>query len=220
MNKGVFTTMNNLGDNVELHYERLTFSSRYLGIEFNLPFTDFKQSVQSLCSNEITKGIRISVNCRGEVRFETRDYQPPKLSYSLKCCEQDVGIGIKLKLDPNPETSEGLQAATKLGYDDFAFSVDGYFTETLIANIYFIKGKQIFTPPLNPNILAGTVRARLLASGLVQERMVSISDSELIDGIFITNSIKGIQPVTKLNDISFKYNDSHYQLFGKLSQFI
>lgn len=220
MNKGIFTTINNQGSNLNLHYKRLIMGAAYLGIKFDLSFSSFEQNVFSLCSSDIRQGIRVSVNSQGEVTFENHEYKPVKDEYSLKTCEQQPKTGVKLKLDPNNQTFIQLNRAQQFGYDDFLYIVDGCFTETNIANVYFMTGNQIWTPTLNSNILAGTIRTRLLESGYVKERVVAFTNLKFITGVFITNSIKGIQPVTRVDNISFKYSEKDHQLFGQLSKVI
>lgn len=81
--------------------------------------------------------------------------------------------------------------------------------EALNGNLFLVKGDRIKTPPLSDGCLKGVMRKQILEilaadMNLITEE-VSISPFELqkADELFITNVIKGIQPITK-------YRKKHY----------
>lgn len=75
--------------------------------------------------------------------------------------------------------------------------------EALQGNLFLVKGTHIKTPPLEDGCLRGIIRKQLLAILPLMEEYTfeeaSISPFELqkADELFITNAIKGIQPITK-----------------------
>ncbi|MEE1897070.1 aminotransferase class IV [Flavobacterium rakeshii] len=75
--------------------------------------------------------------------------------------------------------------------------------EALQGNIFILKGKKLITPPITDGCLNGIMRKQILAiarktEGLeVSEESVSPFELQKADEIFITNVIKGIQPITK-----------------------
>jgi len=78
-----------------------------------------------------------------------------------------------------------------------------HIVEALNANIFLVKGNQISTPPLSEGCIKGILRKNIIA--LISKDLdyeiieIQISPFELqkADEVFITNSIVGIQPVTK-----------------------
>ncbi|UAL09715.1 aminotransferase class IV [Caulobacter segnis] len=66
------------------------------------------------------------------------------------------------------------------------------------ANLFWISEGRLFTPRLDCGALAGITRARVLASRLVEEVMVGIEALEAADAIFLTNSLIGMRPVSRL----------------------
>ncbi|WP_397362449.1 aminotransferase class IV [Olleya sp. R77988] len=94
--------------------------------------------------------------------------------------------------------------------------------EALNGNLFLVKENTIKTPPLVDGCLKGILRKQLIEIiGLLPEYTLeeaSISPFELqkADEIFITNVIKGIQPITKYRKKQFK-NETAKLLLQKLN---
>jgi branched-chain amino acid aminotransferase len=75
--------------------------------------------------------------------------------------------------------------------------------EALQGNLFMLAGNQLVTPPLTDGCLNGIMRKQLLKlakeiDGIeVSETTISPFDLQKADELFITNVIKGIQPITK-----------------------
>ena len=52
---------------------------------------------------------------------------------------------------------------------------------------------QLFTPPIDCGLLAGTFRAELLASRAVQERVIRVEELETAEAVWAVNSVRGWQ---------------------------
>jgi branched-chain amino acid aminotransferase len=76
-------------------------------------------------------------------------------------------------------------------------------TEALNGNLFMVTGSKLVTPPVSDGCLNGIMRKQVLAlarkiEGLeAEERSVSPFELQKADELFITNVIKGIQPVTR-----------------------
>ena len=90
------------------------------------------------------------------------------------------------------------------GYDNcLLINTNKNVVEALQGNLFLVKGNVIKTPPLEDGCLRGIIRKQLLT--IIPQKKeyelqeVSISPFELqkADELFITNSIIGIQPITK-----------------------
>lgn len=94
--------------------------------------------------------------------------------------------------------------------------------EVLNGNIFIVKTKTITTPPLKDGCLNGITRKKLLGilSNLedytLNETSISPFDLQKADELFITNSIVGIQPITKYRKKQFE-NKVAKDLIGKLN---
>ncbi len=78
---------------------------------------------------------------------------------------------------------------------------DGDLACAAASNLFWIEGTQLLTPDLSCGVLAGTERARVLAAAAeagIEARPVQASAEALqrADGIFLTNSLNGLWPVS------------------------
>lgn len=97
--------------------------------------------------------------------------------------------------------------------------------EALQGNIFMLKGNTLITPPVSEGCLNGVMRRQVLALARkienleVVELVISPFDLQKSDELFITNVIKGIQPVTKYRKKEFATNLSTI-LVQKLNEFV
>ncbi len=97
--------------------------------------------------------------------------------------------------------------------------------EALQGNIFMLKGNTLFTPPVSEGCLNGVMRKQILALARkmenleVVEQIISPFDLQKADELFITNVIKGIQPITKYRKKEF-ITDLAKILVKNLNEFI
>lgn len=95
--------------------------------------------------------------------------------------------------------------------------------EALQANIFMLKGNQLITPPVSEGCLNGVMRKQILAlakkiNGIeVVEDIISPFDLQKADELFVTNVIKGVQPITKYRKKEFSIEVSK-TLVAKLNE--
>ncbi len=81
--------------------------------------------------------------------------------------------------------------------------------EALQGNFFMLKGNTLTTPPVSEGCLNGVMRkqilelARKIANLEVVEAIISPFDLQKANELFITNVIKGIQPITKYRKKEF-----------------
>lgn len=81
--------------------------------------------------------------------------------------------------------------------------------EALQGNIFMLKGNKLITPPVSEGCLNGVMRKQILGlakkiEGIeVAEEIISPFDLQKADELFVTNVIKGIQPITKYRKKEF-----------------
>ena len=84
--------------------------------------------------------------------------------------------------------------------------------EALQGNIFMLIGNSLITPPVSEGCLNGIMRKQILALAKkvenieVVEAVISPFDLQKADELFITNVIKGIQPITKYRKKEFTAN--------------
>ena len=87
--------------------------------------------------------------------------------------------------------------------------------EALQANVFMKMGNTLITPPISDGCLNGIMRKQILAiaqkiEGLVvEEKSISPFDLQKADELFLTNTIVGIQPITKYRKKNFEISISN-----------
>ena len=66
----------------------------------------------------------------------------------------------------------------------------GEVTEGVNSNIVALIGGEHLTPPLSSGLLGGTFREELLQSGSIKERVLTRSDLEQAEALFLVNSVR------------------------------
>ena len=95
--------------------------------------------------------------------------------------------------------------------------------EALQGNLFMLKGNTLITPPISEGCLNGVMRKQILALARkignleVVEDVISPFDLQKADELFITNVIKGIQPITKYRKKEFT-TDLASKLVQKLNE--
>jgi branched-chain amino acid aminotransferase len=95
--------------------------------------------------------------------------------------------------------------------------------EALQGNIFMLKGNRLITPPVSEGCLNGVMRKQILGlakkiNGIeVAEEIISPFDLQKADELFVTNVIKGIQPITKYRKKEFSIEISK-NLVAKLNE--
>ncbi|WP_296149349.1 aminotransferase class IV [uncultured Flavobacterium sp.] len=94
--------------------------------------------------------------------------------------------------------------ADENGYDNcLLINDDKNVIEALNGNLFMLMGNKLITPPISEGCLNGVMRKQVLAlarkieSLEVVEEPISPFDLQKADELFVTNVIKGIQPITK-----------------------
>jgi branched-chain amino acid aminotransferase len=97
--------------------------------------------------------------------------------------------------------------------------------EALQGNIFMLLGNKLITPPVSEGCLNGVMRKQILSLAKkienleVVEDVISPFDLQKADELFVTNVIKGIQPITQYRKKTFTTNIS-VQLLDKLNEMI
>ena len=97
--------------------------------------------------------------------------------------------------------------------------------EALQGNIFMLQGNKLITPPISEGCLNGVMRRQILGLAKkienieVVEGVISPFDLQKADELFITNVIKGIQPITNYRKKEFSTNMA-LRLVDKLNEMI
>ena len=127
--------------------------------------------------------------------------------------------GVALRSVPAPEWAGCHKWADRSGLERLEASLDGAMPlllgeggaplETSRANVFAVCGGTLTTPPLDGRILPGIARARTIeiagAMGIgLRERSVALTDLLDAEEMFLTGSVRGIEPVRSLDGVELE----------------
>lgn len=218
---GVYETLRADGEKIadlEQHLKRLQKSASAIGIKLIWPLPELgKLAAQTVKLNKLKSSkVRITVS-RGENEFDFDTCKKPTLLIS---CDE---LAIK------PQIYSGIEAITitlwrfmpgvkstnllpmiwaqrkvdkKKISEVIMVDSNGFVREGVTTNIFIVKNGTIRTP--ENNLLAGVVRDKVIKIAEKNDMRMEIKDFQMeslqsADEVFITNSIKLIVPVIKLN---------------------
>ena len=93
-----------------------------------------------------------------------------------------------------------LHARENLWNDAIVLNSENRIADSSIANIFWVKGHEIFTTPLTEGPVNGVMRKCIMNKVEVREKSVSIEEILTADEVFFTNAVRGIQWVSAINE--------------------
>jgi branched-chain amino acid aminotransferase len=121
----------------------------------------------------------------------------------------ETSPAARLKALPYLDAILGLEEAKAKGADEVLFeNTRGCIACLASANIFVVLGREIVTPPLADGVLAGTVRAFVLAKARnlgfeATERSLSLDDVLQAEALFATSSLRLIARCRSLDAAVF-----------------
>jgi branched-chain amino acid aminotransferase len=241
---GLFETMTAFGGTVwrlDDHLERILGGLDVLG--FKVPRQRLADDVRSLASRAPASGavLRLTVTRGAGARglappdgprptvivsaapFDpVLMFQPASLAVSA-IRRNDTSPLSRLKSLGYLDNVLALADARRRGASDaLMLNTGGQVACASVANVFCLKGDRLETPPVEDGVLAGIVRGRLFelapAQGLAAvERSLVPADLLNADAVFLTNSVRLIQPVAELDGIRLPTSPMVARLYDALA---
>ncbi|MCX7738287.1 MAG: aminotransferase class IV [Hydrogenothermaceae bacterium] len=218
--EGVFETLRYKGrmpKRIDLHYRRLAKGLEFLKIP-RPTYEDFLHSIDETAASCQEKDLYVKVVVFGEGRgffpLQSSKYNILVVVKPYRPLNED----IKLTVSPyRVHSSDPLlrikstnylrsivvkrDAREKGCFDGIILNENEEITETSSANIYWVKGKYLYTPSLDCGVLEGISRIAVIENAkkegfVVVEGRFGISDLKKADFVFISNSLHGIVRVS------------------------
>jgi branched-subunit amino acid aminotransferase/4-amino-4-deoxychorismate lyase len=114
------------------------------------------------------------------------------------------------------------QAKEKIADEALMLTIDGYISEVATANLFWLKKNTVYTPSKECDILPGITRDLLITlikqdtDYKIREEKYTMDDLKGAEAVWITNSIKEMNAVSKINDVTYKNDHPAYQILKKL----
>ena len=186
---------------LERHLRRLQASARHFG--FRCSPEDVREALAgTVASANHALRVRVLVGRNGAVCVERTALEPA--TGTLR-----VGLAAK-PIDPtNPflfhKTTNRIEQeqARSSAYDDMVlWNPAREITEAMTANIVVDLDGRAVTPPVECGLLAGTLRAELLATGEIREERISIDQLLGAPRFWLINSVRGWRPAVLSSTMS------------------
>jgi branched-chain amino acid aminotransferase len=86
--------------------------------------------------------------------------------------------------------------------DALMLNIAGHVACSTVGNIFILKNDELVTPRDDQGILQGITRAKILENAAFKARqdVLMVEDLYSADAVFLTNSLRLVTPITKLND--------------------
>jgi branched-chain amino acid aminotransferase len=93
--------------------------------------------------------------------------------------------------------------------DALVLNNKGTIADSTIANLFIVKGKNIYTPPLSSGAVHGVMKQKLMPlliknGFIVKEKTLKETDLQKADEAFLTNAIFGIKWIKEINGTVYK----------------
>jgi len=180
------------------HIERLRASAKYFGFRFREEeILCVLERVARTCSNARWK-IRLLLANDGEIDTDAVHLSAPdRGTLPVALATEPVNSSQKFLFH---KTTNRLIYTRALGkrpdcYDVILWNERGEITESTIANVVISIDGQLYTPPQESGLLAGTFREELLAVGTIRERVILREELRMAASFFLVNSVHKWIPV-------------------------
>jgi branched-chain amino acid aminotransferase len=226
----VVKVINGIALFLEEHLLRLKRSSNFTGNTIHVD--------DAYIFSQVSKLIEINQICRGRIKFVIAFYPGGRHFYALQAEDIEPApllyqTGIKVKSlgieRQNPEAkiihADYNKAVSKILEDQSIFEVllvndDGKLTECSRANIFFIKGNNLYTAH-SKDVLSGITRSRVIEIAnrnriKLIETDIRIEELSKFESSFITGTSPGVLPVSHIDDIVFRVENPTLQAISKL----
>lgn len=177
------------------HLERLEIGARYFNFRLSLPQVNeaLEKFAQTLAA--APQKVRLKLSKVGKI---TLNAEP--LNSGLWREGAWVGIAAFPIDDQNPflyykTTERSIYQKALVSQPDcqdvILWNEAGMVTESTIANLIIPTENQLITPSVHCGLLAGTLRGKLLATGKIQEQIISLTTLRHTPTFYLINSVRG-----------------------------
>jgi para-aminobenzoate synthetase/4-amino-4-deoxychorismate lyase len=176
----------------ERHLERLCASAAHFGFAGDAARIDAVLEAEAVRHRDGVWRVRLLLDRSGNARTQAfaLEATPARLRYALAATPVDSGDEF-LAHKTTQRAAYDRHAPPPGCYDTLLWNERGEVTEFTRGNVVVeLDGRRV-TPPLSCGLLAGVLRAEMLARGDIVEAIVRVDDLPRASGIWFINSVRG-----------------------------
>lgn len=235
--EGLFETMKVVDGRVFLwpwHLERMQASATVIGMM--LPSADtLTRAVSAVVSANRLDGIgrlRLTVTCGNTADAATtvvctlmNAKQPDQTARirTMQWPRNERSPLVGLKSTSYQENVLALQRAQRAGCSEaLFFNSQGNLSEGSVSNVFVVREGVVVTPRLADGLLPGVTRRLVMTLGdsdlEISETAIDRSAIETADEVFITSSLRDIQPVDRIDDRVYRVGPISIELQRRFAE--
>lgn len=176
---------------LEKHLSRMSKSAGYFSYPF--PENEIRTKLASL-SQQYPSGVykvRLLVSPQGKIEIQAEKLQSIDQPITATLAKEPVS-SQNIYLYHKTTNREVYKEQKAAGFfDTLLWNEKGELTEFTIGNLVLELDGKLVTPHLDSGLLAGVMRADLLETGRVEERVVYREDLERASAVWLVNSVRG-----------------------------
>lgn len=195
---------------LEEHLERAKQSARYFGWDFTEASARRaleKALPQSAADATKPARVRLLIDANGACEAQgapltapAKSEDGPRVLLSSRRIDP-TDVFLFHKTTRREAYDADWRDAQARGYTDLVYqNTRGELTEGAITSIIVELDGRLYTPPLDCGLLPGTWRAARLASGDVEERVLTLDDLKRASRLMLGNSVRGAVEIARLDD--------------------
>lgn len=178
---------------LDLHLDRIEASAEYFGFTFSRDAVRelLQETASSLAARSTPAKVRVLLAHDGRLRVDVVAVSPAlhvRLGFARAPVNQgDVFLYHKTTFR---NVYDSARASRPDCDDVLLWNSRGEVTESTTANLVAELNGQLMTPPVECGLLAGTLRAHLLGSGEIVERVLTRQDILSASRLYLINSVR------------------------------
>lgn len=178
---------------LERHLERLRESAEYFGFRCS-PGAVSDALARVVAAADRALRVRLLLAEDGTLRVEQSPLEPSSGVICVGLADAPIDSSDVFLFHKTTRRARYDQARSSRFDDVILWNAERQVTESTIANIVVEIGGRRVTPPVECGLLAGTLRAELLASGEIVEAPIAIDQLAAAPRFWLINSVRGWCP--------------------------
>jgi para-aminobenzoate synthetase/4-amino-4-deoxychorismate lyase len=184
---------------LERHVARMRDSADYF--DFTFVENDVRHALdEAVMGAKSPQRVRLLLSHDGRVRTEAQPLRVPPAILRVRVADGPMDLRDVFLFHKTTRRDAYNGAARPDCDDTILWNEDGQATEATRANIVVERDGSRVTPPVECGLLAGTFRAELLASGELQEGVVTLDELRRAKHFWLVNSVYGWRRAELVDD--------------------
>lgn len=175
------------------HIDRMKQSAEYFDYQFSeLYLRDRLQKYAELNHGTLQK-VRVLLHENGEIEVSGQAIKPLDPEFTAILAEAPISSAnpFLFHKTTNRDVYEGFQMNNPDFQDVLLWNEEGFITEFTNGNVVVKINGDLYTPPVESGLLAGTFRQELIRKKEIKERTISKADLNNAEEIWFINSVRG-----------------------------